>query len=294
MTIKGFFLIVLMLFASGCAREYVMPQQDMYLVPSLRVIPERITIAFFKQSPELDLAEGGEDRIAWPAIMFGKDGKEYKLLALGTDMMTASDCKKLMVIVIPHLMEEIVGNRLAVLDRGGSSLYNQRGEIRKLKSLTKKINLEKVDDFLVRIETGKPYFKEVSRGSENYEEIAAIYAQFRVKEVSAVRDYVYKKYGSSLSEAELDEIAKNDSIVSSFIDWAGRDWMAFLSVPFIGVEGTIATAGLVKVFTLPSIWGDKINQPGYKEFIPDAESTSRILMRGFPYYACAMDRINRK
>lgn len=285
---KKLFLIALFAFVlaslAGCGRHYVMERQDMYTAPSLAEIPEKITVVAFKLDPVLDLAEGGDGRFSWRAVMWNAAGEEHNLLALSLNYPGVK--QKVLLIAVPQSLAEVTGNYLAVFDHGGSRIYNHHGEQRELDSLAKKIEVGKYKDFLTEIKAGE-FVKEISRGSVEYEGLLGLYKEFRVQELGLAKKYVYAKYGSNLTAEQLKKIASDDSVVTSFVDWLGRDWKAYLTYPFMGIEATGLIVGVVKVFTLPSIWGDKINRPGYMEYVGDSEHTAKMILRGVKNYGSA-------
>lgn len=267
---------------AGCGRKYVMDRPDMYLAPLPEENAQTYTVATFALNPVLDLAEGGDGRFAWTAVLWDKAGQETKLLALSLSQFTKD---KAMVIVIPKALSELAGCRLAVLDHGGKRIYNQRGEFRELDSLWRKIDVEKYKDFLPELGPGTPYLKEITKGSKEESDLAALYKNFRVEDAKIARVYIYVRYGSTLTSEQLDKLAAEDSIVRGFADWLGRDWKLFVMYPFMDVASTALVAGIAKVFTLPSIWGDRIDRPGYMEYRPDAEATAKMVLRGIEEYS---------
>lgn len=285
---KKFFLIALFAFAlvslAGCGRHYVMEGQDMYTAPSLAEMPEKITVVAFKLDPVLDLAEGGDGRFSWRAVMWNAAGEEHNLLALSLNYSGAR--QKVLLIAVPQSLAEVTGNYLAVFDHGGKRVYNHLGQCRELDSLAKKIEVGKYKNFLTEIKAGE-FTKEIGRGSAEYEGLLQLYREFRIQELDLVRKYIYTKHGSNLTAEQLKKIASDDSVVTSFVDWLGRDWKAYLTYPFMGIEATGLIAGVVKVFTFPSIWGDKINRPGYMEYVGDSEHIAKMILRGVQNYGGA-------
>ena len=268
--------------ATGCGRKYVMDRPDMYLAPMPEKKAQTYTVATFALNPILDLAEGGDGRFAWTALMWDKAGQETKLLALSLTQFTGD---KVMIVMIPKTLSELAGSRLAVLDHGSKRIYNnQSGEYRELKSLWRKIDVEKYKDFLPEITQAAPFIKEVAIGSREDRDLLALYKHFRVEDAKIARKYIYARYGTTLAAEQLDNLAKEDSIVRGFADWLGRDWKLFVMYPFMDIASTALIAGIAKVFTLPSIWGDRIDRPGYMEYKPDAEGTAKMVLRGLKEY----------
>ena len=271
--------VLLMLF--GCGRHYVMDRPDMYLVPSLEQSPEKITVVSYVVNPILDLSEGGDGRLAWPAPMWDKDGKETKLLAVNLSRFIGD---KRFLTVIPKPLSEVTGSRLAVFDHGGKRIYNHLGEYRVLDSLFRKIKIADYKEFLPEISSDCEFVVELKTDSAEFKAIQQLYLEVGIKEVKIVRDYIYERYGSNLTSEQLDQIAWDDSIIRGFIDWLGRDWKLFIMIPFMDVGTTLLTMGIVKIFTLPSIWGDRIDRPGYMEHKPDAEFIAKMVLRGLQDY----------
>lgn len=263
---------------SGCGRRYMMNRPDMHLAPSLSLekLPEKVTAVTYAVNPVLDLSEGGDGRLAWPAVaQCPKASEEIKLLALN---LSAFGIDKQFLVVSPI---ELFGCRLAVFDHGGKRLYNHKGEVRLLDSMSKKVDFNKKhDDFLLELNSSLGFVKELETDSEEFRAIIQLYADFRIRDLEAARDYIYEKYGSNLTSEQLDQLAREDSIVRGFVDWLGRDWKLFLTIPFVGFGGSALAAGAVKVLTLPSIWGDRIDRPGYMEHRLDAEGVAKMILRG--------------
>lgn len=292
LTWKGFLVLAAVvavgLFLSACSRRYLMPAADHFLAPV--DLPDMFTIVYFDLNPALDKSEGRNGRFSWLAVNWDKDGKESRLLALNVgrvkDRSGKALCIKKAFIMIPKPLTEVAGTRIAMLDHSGRRLFNQSGQYQELKSLWREIKPDDYKDHLTVIDPAKGFAVEVTRGSRDYQELLDLYARFRINEITAARKYVYKKYGSSLTEKQLEKIASNDSIVKSFADWLGRDWKLFLTYPFMGVTKTALIAGVVKIFTLPSIWGDKINQPGFSEYIMDSFETMEAVIDTMVDYRC--------
>lgn len=269
-------IFVAFIFA-GCAPHYSMPSVDMSIVPDIYKAPEKITVAVFNINPVLDLAEGGEGRISWPAYMQDTNGTEYKLLALQVGYM--------LTIVIPNSKTELIGNRLAVFSRDGRLVYNENGEAQKLKSPRSQVDLSSLGNFIPEITQDSTFVYEVINGSQEYKDLLDIYREFRIEEISLVRDYVYKNYGSSFTEEELNKISADDSLVNGFAKWLGEDWHLIFTYPLISPEAIGFNMLIAKVFTLPSIWGSRLNKPGYLQHITDAERTAEITLRALQRYS---------
>ncbi len=267
----------------GCGRYYVMDRPDMHLAPSVEQLPEKITAVVYSVNPILDLSEGGDGRFAWTSVLWdNKSGKETKLLALNLGSFTGN---KRFLIIIPKPLSEVIGSRLAVVDHGGKRIYNHIGDFRLLDSPSKKAKIADFKEFLPEIISGCSFAKELEKKSEEFEDIIKLYSDFRVRDLRLVQKYVYERYGSNLSEDQLDQLAMDDSIIHGFVDWLGRDWKLFLMYPFMDIGDSALIAGVAKVFTLPSIWGDRIDRPGYMEYKPDAEFASKMILRAMEEYS---------
>ncbi len=281
---RRYVLFVFCLFLlAGCGRHYAIDRADMYLSPSVSEMPESFTLVAEILDPVRDIAEGGSGRFAWKSVIIDKNGKESNYLAISIGKRDRAG-NKVLLTMIPETLDELNGGYYFSLNHTGTKIYNHLGESRKLKSLGKRIKVKNYKGFLTEIKKGESFIVEVKKDSQAYKSLEKVYLDFRSKELSLARDYVYRKYGSSLTEDEIDEIARDDSIVHSFADWLGRDWKVFLMYPFTSITGTAIVSGVAKVFTIPSIWGDKINKPGYMEYITDAESTAEMALRAIKEY----------
>jgi len=277
----AFLAIAALLVLSGCGRQYVMDRPDMYVAPSVKQQMEKFTVVVYTVNPILDLSEGGEGRFAWTAILWDKTGKETKLLAL--NLVNFGGAKQFLV-VIPKPLAEVTGCRLAVVDHGGKRFYNHLGEVRKLESISHKADVKKYSDFLLELGPNYKFVKELDINSAEFKALGKLYSDFRIKDMEVARKYVYQKYGSNLTSEQLEQLAKDDSIVRGFLDWLGRDWKLFVMFPFMDIGSTALVAGIAKVCTLPSIWGERIDRPGYMEYKPDAEYTAKMVLRGLEEY----------
>jgi len=277
----AFLAIAALLMLSGCGRHYLMDRPDMYLAPALEQLPEKVTVVTYAVNPILDLSEGGDGRFAWTAVLWDKEGKETNLLALNLNNFGGG---KQFLIVIPKSLAEVTGCRLAVVDHGGKRFYNHAGEVRLLDSIPSKADIKKYADFLLELGPNYNFIKELNKGSAEFQAVGKLYTDFRIRDLDVARKYVYTKYGSNLTSEQLDQIAKDDSILRGFIDWLGRDWKLFVMYPFMDISSSALIAGIVKVFTLPSIWGDRIDRPGYMEYKPDAEFAAKMVLRGLEEY----------
>lgn len=277
-------VVLIAMVLSGCSiRNYKMHAEFMNVAPSLKAVPEKFTVVLFQMDPVLDLSEGIIG-FSWPAVMWDKNGKEEKLLALNTGFFTGTG-QKIMSIIIPMPLEQLQDNKIAVLNRSGSVFYNHQGKSAKIiaDSFWKGLNplMWKTDpkiygDFFTVIDKNAPYVLEVTKDSAEFEGIKKMYIEFRISDLEMVPKYVYKKYGSNLTREQLQEIAYSDSVVRNFAEWLGKDWYLYVSYPFMKIYHTALIAGVVKVIQFPSVFGDKINQPGYSEYITDADTAARI------------------
>ena len=285
---KSFLLVVLLaLVLASCGRRHMMSRPDMHLAPSLGRLPTKVTVVTYAVNPLLDLAEGGDGRFSWKAVMWDKEGKETSLLAINLGQFIGD---KLFLIIIPKPLAEVIGSHVVVFDHGGKRLYNHKGEIRLLDSMSKKVDIKKYPDFLPELGPNLSFVKELDTSSEEFQAIVKLYADFRIRDLEAARDYIYEKLGSNFTSEQLDQLAKEDSIVRGFANWLGRDWKLFVTVPFVGFGSTALAAGVVKVMTLPSIWGDRIDRPGYMEHKPDAESAAKMILRGIKEYGVGVNQ----
>lgn len=283
MKIKYLLFISVLLLLSACGRHYAMPRADMYIVPSVDSMPEKVTVIAEVLDPVKNLSEGGRGKIAWPSVIIDNNGEEKRLLATDFGFRDVN-CNKFLVTLVPSELGKLQDSYYLGLNRAGSKVYNNAGESRKIKHRSKKIDISDYKDFAQPINGQSMYVQEISTNSDEFKQLLEIYKDFRVKELILARKYAYSKYGSNLTEERLDEIYAEDSIVRSFADWLGRDWKLFLVYPFTGIAETALISGVAKIFTIPSIWGDKINMPGYMEYMPDAENVAEISLRNFREY----------
>ncbi|MBI2459468.1 MAG: hypothetical protein HYV53_02865 [Parcubacteria group bacterium] len=281
---NAWLLIALAVLMAGCGRRYMMTRPDMHLAPALEQLPDKITVVTYVVNPELDLAEGGDGRFAWPAVLFcgDKADNETKLLALN---LAKFGVDKQFLTVIPKSLAELAGCRLAVFDHGGKRIYNHKGEVRFLDSMFRKVDLKKYPDFLPELGPDPSFIKELDTSSEEFQAIVKLYADFRISELEIARKYIYIKFGSNFTSEQLDQLAKEDAIVRGFAYWLGRDWKFFVTIPFVGFDSTALAAGVAKVLTLPSIWGDdRLDRPGYMEHRLDAGDAAKMILRGINEY----------
>lgn len=279
-------MAISLLVASGCVSRYAMTKRsEMFMAPALdNTFVNKITIIATFANPVMELAEGGGGRFAWKSVRFADDGQEFSYLTLNFNLLDREVCRKKLITVLPGGISDNPGY-FGTFNRVGLKLYNQRGEFRDVQRLSK-IKPEEYKNFLPRIEPGQAYMAEVNTTSPEFKNLVELYRRFRIKEVESAIGYVYRKYGSNLTPSQLEKIAREDTIVAGIVDWLGRDWKMFIAASTsngtsaLGIKGMIITAGLVKIISFPSIWGDKINRPGYAEYIMTAEDTAEMFFRG--------------
>ena len=266
-----------------------MRREDLGLVPTLSGLGTVFTILGFHMNQELDGAEGWNGSIAWTAYKWDRAGKLEKLLAISLGVVEKENCQKQMMIAVPGSLEDNRGSLIGVLSHAGTTIYDQNGRERAVKtSFWGEIDRPDLVGFLTPTEN-LDHVSEVREGSSVFKDLEALYRSFRIFDLEIAREYVYKKYGAIYKQEVLEAIAEEDSIVSGFVDWLGRDWKLFLTYPFIGLKESGLVAGVVKIMSLPSIWGDKINKPGYMEYLPRAIDVTRISLRILKEYgACLM------
>jgi hypothetical protein len=232
----------------------------------------------FILDPELNLAEGGRGKIAWPVAMWDKKtGKQRDMLGVNL-FFDPVICQEIIIAVIPGKIEELAGNKIALLNRSNNYLYDQQGMRQENINKFRNIN---PDDYkgLSEIRTGSKMIVELDTDSQEFKKIVEIYLEERVSELDAARKYIHNKYGANVSRERLERLAYEDTIVRNFIEWAGDRWYAFISLPFDAYKSAIVM-GIAKVIQLPGIFGDKLNKPGYMEYIPDTEHISGMILRG--------------
>lgn len=274
-----------LLLVSGCGRHYVTKDRtDFYMAPDIKQLSDKVTVVTDILNPVVDLAEGGGGKFAWKKVVWRKDGTEENYLALSLDLRN-DKCSKTLITIIPRPLAELDGSYHGNVNHAGTKMYNSMAVPRKLEKLSKKIKpTDKAWQGFFQPIAAAPNIKEVSIDSQEFKDIVSLYQKYRINEVKLAREYVFKKYGSNLTDKQLDALAKEDSIVTSFIDWLGRDWKIFLTFPFTSFQGAAIMTGIVKVITLPSIWGDKLTKPGYAEYIMTAEDSAEMFFRGQKEY----------
>lgn len=278
MKFKYFFFIFLLVALTGCWRPYAINRSDMYIVPSIDEMPQKVTFITEVQDPVRNLSEGGEGRNSWQSFLVDPENKQSNYLAVDFGIRDR-ECNRVLLTLVPKSISELKGSYYFSVNHAGTTIYNHLGQSKELKSLSKEPKPADYKGFMSAINGGNIFISEVDRDSEEFAAIRKLYTNYRLQDLTLARKYIYSKYGSELTEKELEDIRKEDSIVRSFADWLGRDWKLFLMYPFTSISGTAVISGVVKVFTLPSIWGDKINKPGYMEYITDAKETAKIALR---------------
>lgn len=285
-------MVVLMIFSSGCVSRYaMMERREMFMAPALDNSVKKVTIVATFAERVMELAEGGRG-FSWKSVRFADDGQEHQYLTLNFNLLDREVCMKKLYTVMPGGIADNPGY-FGTFNRVGLKLYNQRGEFREVRSFGK-MKAEEYNKFLPRIESGKTFIMEVDSNSRMYKDLVELYRIFRVKEVDSAIKYVYLKYGSNLTDKQLEKLAAEDSIVGGIKDWLGRDWKGFFAVStsnsarILGIKGMLLSAGVVKVLSFPSIWGDKINRPGYAEYIMTAEDSAEMFFRGNRDYGACM------
>jgi len=285
---------VLLMIASGCVSRYAMTtRSEMFMAPALdNLSANKMTIIATFANPVMELAEGGGGRFAWKSARFTNDGQEFSYLTLNFNLLDREVCRKKLITVLPGGIAENQGY-FGTFNRVGLKLYNQRGEFREVRRLGK-LKPEDYKDFLPRIEPGHTFIVEVNSESREFKNLVNLYQRFRIAEVEAAVNYVYRKYGSILTPEQLEKLRYDDTIVAGITDWLGRDWKAFFAMSTsngaraLGIKGMILTAGVVKILSFPSIWGDKINRPGYAEYIMTAEDSAEMFFRGTADYGVCL------
>jgi len=288
------FAMVLLVVASGCVSRYAMTERSaMFMAPSLdNLSVKKMTIVATFANPVMELAESGGGAFAWKSVRFADDGQEFSYLTLNFNLLDREVCRKKLITVLPGGIAENQGY-FGTFNRVGVKIYNQRGEYRVVSGLGK-LKPEEYKGFLPRIEPGQSFIVEVDSNSREFKNLVELYRSFRVHEVEFAIGYVYRKYGSNLTQEQLDKIVHEDTIVAGIADWLGRDWKAFFAASTskgaraLGIKGMILTAGVVKVLTLPSIWGDKINRPNYAQYIMTAEDSAEMFFRGTADYGVCL------
>ncbi len=291
-------LLVTGAFSTGCARQYLSKPNEAYLAQDISWSDGKITTVAFKLDPVLDLAEGGDGRFSWMAVMFTKDGHEIDFLAMNIGQVVPGG-PKAAIVSIPLPLSMVQGNYIALLDHGGTRIYNHKGEFRMLESKTKKIKVGEYADFLTRIEPGVPYVQEVSKGTPEYEGLVKYYQSYRLRQLNEARDYLVKKYGqrllTSLDERQWRELCKKDSIANRAWEWLGGNWYLFVTGAMKSGGDLFISWGIAKVLTVSEVWKDRIDLPGYFEWQHfDMEAVAKVAYRAVKEYSGATYRVAPK
>lgn len=278
--------IFLALMLMGCGGRYAMSAPEMHLAPALEKLPEKFWVATYEMNSTLDLAEGMNDILAWPAVFWDKTGKGSELLALS---LSRFGVDKQLLIVIPK--ENIIGGRVAVFDHCNEIMYNHNGEARLVgasrkglvKSFSGKVYVDDYTDFLPELSPELDFVREVHLNSEEFESIKQLYYTFRIKDLETSQKYVYKTYGSNLTARKLDQLAKQDTLVRGLVDWLTRD-VKIYPLPLSGIGNMLLMAGALKLMTLPSIRRECPDRPGYMKHRPNAGEVAEMIQRAIEDY----------
>lgn len=292
-------LVVLVLAAlslSACGPLHSMRPHEMGIAINPSELPKKSTMIGAYMDPDMWASEGGDGRVSWPMYMVDrKTGEEIFFPATSTEIIDPDTCRVTMIAVIPVPIDQVTNNTVFWTNRSGTKVYNQRGESRRIKSISSKLDLEKYGKFLPKIEKGQSFVVEIEKGAPGFKRLDYLLA-YRVLEdrVKYVKWHINMKTGRTThTDEQLDELYRNDQTVKKFADWAGKGWKIFLTYPFFGIDKAVLIAGVVKVMELPSAFGDPINLPGYSQYLAEAEEVSKIADRRARITFCEIE-LNRR
>lgn len=289
---KSFFimllLVVVMLAAAGCSPQYFTKKAEHYIAPPLDTNPETFTIIASALNPILDLAEGVDGGFAWKAIKKDGEGNEHQYTALNLDY--SERCGQYATLTaIPKRLSEIEGHYFFIASHDGKKIYNHLGQPRDLESPSKKVDVKKHKGFLTEIKSGVPYIFEVKKGSKEYDLLIQLYESYGLKQLEKVGKYAAKKYAgkwSNFSAEDLNKLAEKDEILRRTKDWLGEDWFFWVGIPLMGLPQTGVQMAVYKMMSIPDLFSDKVNEPGYMEYLTDSETSAKIALRAIKRYGC--------
>ncbi|NTW22222.1 hypothetical protein HGA34_01600 [Candidatus Falkowbacteria bacterium] len=279
---------------SGCSHDF-MRKEEMHLVPLPAKQVKQVMVMTLPLHPQLDLAEGGEQRTTWPVRVVYKDGREpLKLhaVSLFDNPLVDMACTKPLFITVPMAKpEDFDGALVAVLNRTMTAAYGQGTEV-KLKEAGK-IDYKELEAHMPKFGTGQEFAKAMSTDSPEYRQLLDIYAGALVKEVKWMRQYLAEEHrltlnpSSKLTEKQLEEIMWKDSKVYNFAQWLGSDWKILVTLPFVGFRESAIIIAAMKFITVPEIFiADKMNSVGYDQYQPSSGDVSRMFRYNRRYDAC--------
>ncbi len=290
-------LIAAMMFSgliSGCAHE-IMRKEEMHLIPLPARQVKQVTAITLPLHPQLDLAEGGEQRTTWPAYIIFKNGrKPLKLhaVSLFEQPLVEMACTKPLFVTIPSAKpEDFEGALIGVFNRTMTAAYGQGTEI-KLKEAGK-LDYKELEPYLPKFKSGQDFAKAIATDSEEFRQLLDIYSSALVKEVKWMRQYLAEEHrlvlnpSSKLTDKQLEEIMWKDSKVYGFAQWLGSDWKILVTLPFIGFRESAIIVAAMKFITVPEIFiADKTNFPGYEQYQPTSGDVARMFRYNRRYDAC--------
>jgi hypothetical protein len=272
----------------GCFRSNAMRREDHATAPSMAGLGPVFTMVGVHMNREMDGAEGWNGGVAWNAYMWNKAGKLEKLLALSLGEVDMDDCMKRMMIAVPGTIEQNRGSIIGVLNHSGVTIYDHDGNSRPVKtSWFGEIDRTDLSGFLKPIEE-LDHVSEIRAETPEFRKLQDFYLSFRIYDLEIAREYIYKKYGSTLSQKEIERISFEDSLVMGFIDWLKKDWYAFFSMPLMGLSEMGWTAGATKLMSFPSLCTPYFDKPGYSEYLPSAIDVAKIDFRILEEYGLCL------
>lgn len=281
-------VITSVLMTTGCYRQYVSKAVEPYTKPIVNKQVETITEVQMVLNPIIDIAEGGNGRDSKKAIVIDPKTNEVEFYQATLNGEVTDNCLKLISVYFEKSAVEVAGRKMGYFNNSGTMLYNELGKPMLLKSLYFKLDPADYEKHLFTINSGSANVKEYKKGSPEFERITKVQ-----EEINFALKYVQKTYPNRPKE-ELEDIAFKDTIVYNLIEYLGKDWYLYITIPFMSVSQTLAVVGIAKIMRLPSIFGDKINKDGFDESQPSAGRVGEMIIYGIQDYAVCLAKKEMK
>ncbi|MFA6548750.1 MAG: hypothetical protein WCT39_02295 [Candidatus Margulisiibacteriota bacterium] len=269
-TLTGILALFFCLGLIACGGPNATKRSEMYMAPLLPETSGEAVLISYVVNSLVETADNDEKGmvISWKGILVNPEGEYQEMLVLNIGQIDDTRLSYYMA-VIPSPMSKIGSHRFLPLDHASRRVYNHKGNemLLKLKDRGKKVDLKFYGDWIPTLaELEKEgYAVPLTAHSETYDKLLGFYQSIRLQEVEAGKRYIHQRYGTNLTVEQLNEIAKEDAIAGRLKKFLLSDWKIFFSFPISSPQAMGAFMLASKAFSIPSIFQDDVDKPGYQD-----------------------------
>ncbi|MFA6171734.1 MAG: hypothetical protein WC715_04800 [Patescibacteria group bacterium] len=276
-------ILTLVVFVASACGPTPMNLSDMYKVPMPEGLPQASILVTYVANPSMAIADSDKKgkAIGWPGILVAPDGSYTEEPGLLREIGGVPH----FVYMLPYDLASKREYRFFVADHAMKRLANHAGEILPLRTNMsgRKLDIKKYGDFLptLGVLESQEFVAALEKGTQLFEGLNQLIEKMGIHKVADLK-YARGRYGvigSNLTPEMLEQVAKDDKIVSRLKKYLGKDWQIFFTIP---VTSSTGLGGMILFSKLMKAPGDLFsvdtNRPGYMDAKASREDVYYIVV----------------